>query len=76
MTGPSLELGATVVDTGATAMSNRSQHASFLQTERLQKAPLTLGRIVAAILMVKLRESLNIQSNADKLDVVLYYGLL
>jgi hypothetical protein len=76
MTEPTLELGATIVDMGATAMSIRSLKISFPQTERLYKAPLTLARVVAAILMVNLRESLNKQSTADKTDVVLHYGLL
>jgi hypothetical protein len=56
-------------------MTIATRNASFFQAEKTQKAPLTLARVVAAIFMVDLRESLDAQSNADKSDAAYAYGL-
>ena len=56
-------------------MTTASQNGSFSQAENTQKAPLTLARVVAAVFMVNLRESLDAQSSADKSDAAFHYGL-
>jgi hypothetical protein len=56
-------------------MTTATQNAFFFQAEKTQKAPLTLARVVAAIFMVNLRQSLDAQSSADKSDAAFAYGL-
>jgi hypothetical protein len=57
-------------------MTTPSRNASVLQIEKSRKAPLTLARVVAAIFMVELRDSLEAQRTVDKSDIVFHYGLL
>jgi hypothetical protein len=57
-------------------MATPSRNTSLPQGKQHQPAPLTLARIVAAILMVNLRDALDTQNHTDRSDIVLHYGLL
>jgi hypothetical protein len=57
-------------------MTTPSRNTSLPQGKQHQPAPLTLARIVAAILMVNLRDALDTQNHTDRSDIVLHYGLL
>lgn len=56
-------------------MNTATRTASFFQAENTRKAPLTLAAIATALFMVDLRESLAVQSGADKSDAAFTYGL-
>ena len=56
-------------------MTTATRNTSFFQAEKAQKAPLTLAAIVAAVFMVKLRESLDAATGGDKSDAAFAYGL-
>jgi hypothetical protein len=56
-------------------MTTATRNPSFFQAEKAQKAPLTLAAIVAAVFMVKLRESLDAATGGDKSDAAFAYGL-
>lgn len=56
-------------------MTTAPQNASFPQAEGIQRPPLTLARVVAAMFLISLRESLDAQSSSDKSDGAFHYGL-
>jgi hypothetical protein len=56
-------------------MNTATHSTSFSSMEKSQKAGLSLAAIVAAVLMVDLRESLAATSAADKSDAGFAYGL-
>jgi hypothetical protein len=57
-------------------MTMPSRNAILPQAKKHPPALQTLARIVAAILMVNLRDALGAQNRTDRSDVVLHYGLL
>jgi hypothetical protein len=56
-------------------MTTATHTSSFFQSEKAQKAPLTLAAIAAAVFMVDLRESLDAATGSDKSDAAFAYGL-
>ncbi|MFL6719750.1 MAG: hypothetical protein ACJ8G3_25675 [Burkholderiaceae bacterium] len=56
-------------------MTTATQNLSFFPSKKTQKMPLTLGRVIAALLMVDLRDSLDAKIKDDKSDAFFTYGL-
>jgi hypothetical protein len=56
-------------------MTTATQTSSFFQAKKVQKAPLTLAAIVAAVFMVNLRESLDAATGGDKSDAAFACGM-
>ena len=59
-------------------MTTATQNYSLFQAEKAQKtekAPLSLARIVSALLLVDLRESLDAANASDKSEPVFAFGL-
>jgi hypothetical protein len=56
-------------------MTTATQNSSFFQAEKAEKAPLSLMRIVSALFMVNLRESLDAANANDQLDPAYAFGL-
>lgn len=57
-------------------MTTPTSNGSVSRIKKIQKAPFTLARVVAAIFMVNLRDSLDTHRTADKSRIVFHYGLL
>jgi hypothetical protein len=56
-------------------MTTATQYASSFQTEQVAKRGFSLQAIVAALFMVKLRESIDAGIEGDKSDAAYVYGL-
>ena len=56
-------------------MTTATQNLSFFLSKKTQKVPSTLGRVIAALFMVNLRESLDAKIKDDKSDTFFTYGL-
>jgi hypothetical protein len=56
-------------------MNTATQYAPSFQTEHAEKRAFSLQAIVAALFMVKLRESIDAGIQGDKSDAAFTYGL-